>query len=144
MLACLASRTAANRPRTGNSLVTFFAVGLWWAPRAAAQSAENSSFRVGGLVIGDADQVLSYHTDDGAGAAGLVARLPDLRRRRSGPVSLFDRCSPGHDDRGCGRRIQVWDCENPHPKGPASTTEKLPDHYGATAEICADGSRTWQ
>ena len=74
MLAGLASRTAANRPRTGISLVTFFAAGLWRAPRAAAQSAEKSSFRVGGLVFGNAYKVLSYHTDEREGAAGLVVR----------------------------------------------------------------------
>ena len=74
VLACLASRTAANRPRTGISLVTFLAVGLWWAPRAAAQSADKNSFRIGGLVFGDAYKVLSYHSDEGQGAAGLVPR----------------------------------------------------------------------
>lgn len=74
MLAGLESRNAANRPRTGIPLVAFLAAGLWWAPRATAQSADKSSFRVGGLVFGDAYKVLTYHADEGEGAAGFVLR----------------------------------------------------------------------
>ena len=74
MPAGLAYPTAANRLRAGISLVAFLAVGLWCAPHASAQSADKRSFRVGGLVFGDAYKVLNYHADEGEGAAGLVLR----------------------------------------------------------------------
>jgi hypothetical protein len=56
------------------SLLVLLAAGLCWVSRAAAQSASTPSFQVGGLVFGDAYKVLSYHSDEGEGAAGLVLR----------------------------------------------------------------------
>ena len=47
---------------------------LGWVPGVAAQEDEDPAFRVGGLLFGDAYYVVSHHTDEGEGAAGLVLR----------------------------------------------------------------------